>query len=220
MQGRRSMRSRREDDDVDAAGGAAPESAALRSGRGRDVRAARSRGHRGASRAVEASVDPRSPAGRVRHADAQRGRRPLRRPRLVFVDTAAFRALYDAADGNHDAARATWEALVGEGARLFTSELIVAETLAGFSRPADARSKRYAVSVGRRLYEARELREIIRVEPSHAIAALDRLERFADHPKLGFVDCTTFAVMADRGIRTAFTFDARDFAAAGFDVIP
>ncbi len=51
------------------------------------------------------------------------------------------------------------------------------------------------------------------------VAALDEHGRFVD-PSVGFVDCTSFAIMRRLGIQRAFTFDRRHFQAAGFAVVP
>ncbi len=48
--------------------------------------------------------------------------------RSVFVDTSAFVALRNSAEAEHEAARAALSGLLAEGAALFTSNYVFAET--------------------------------------------------------------------------------------------
>ena len=62
---------------------------------------------------------------------------------------------------------------------------------------------------------------VVRPTLDHDQAALADLERFADHPALSYVDCTSFAIMRAQGIRVAFTFDRRQIRdEAGFHIVP
>ena len=51
------------------------------------------------------------------------------------------------------------------------------------------------------------------------VAAWELFVRYADQ-RFSFTDCTSFALMRAIGIAEAFTFDRRDYAAAGFGVLP
>ena len=49
--------------------------------------------------------------------------------------------------------------------------------------------------------------------------AWDLFAEYSDRT-FSFTDCTSFALMKSMGLEEAFTFDRRDFGAAGFSVIP
>ena len=128
---------------------------------------------------------------------------------IFFIDTSAIVALLWASDANHAAAVATWKALLDQGARPMTTDLVLAETViltrvrAGFDLSVDA---------GERL----------RMPPFEMVWA-DRVivdeawkiyKKYSDH-ELSLCDCVSFAVMKRRKIDVAFEFDG-DFEALGF----
>jgi len=127
----------------------------------------------------------------------------------VFVDTSAIVALLSRADANHGDAVVVWKALLAQGARLLTTDLVMAETVvvvrarAGFP---------VSVQAGEQL-----------LRPPFEIAWVDRplledgwslYRRYRDRV-LSLCDCVSFALMKRRRVETAFTCD-RDFEAVGF----
>jgi predicted nucleic acid-binding protein len=132
----------------------------------------------------------------------------------LFVDTSAWYPLADAGHADHDRlARALRERVAG-GARIVTTNLVVAETHALLLRRAGpAPALRFVREVRR---------EPLLVETStpelEIRAAEEWLDSYADQG-FSLTDAVSFAVMAARGITEALTLD-RHFAAAGFSMVP
>lgn len=75
-----------------------------------------------------------------------------------------------------------------------------------------------AVRVGEKLRESEWCR-IIDVGQNTRAAAWDLFVRYDDQT-FSFTDCTSFALMSSMQLDEAFTFDRRDFGAAGFVALP
>ncbi len=109
----------------------------------------------------------------------------------------------------------TYLALVESGARLLTSNLVVAELHASVVR---ARGAREGVRLLDQVYGDPVLvvsfatREI-------EMRAIDRwLRPFHDH-RFSLTDAVSFELMREHALRTAFALDT-DFAIAGFEMVP
>jgi predicted nucleic acid-binding protein len=137
-----------------------------------------------------------------------------RSPEAVFLDTSA---LYEAADRggrrHHESAEGLRE-LLRSGVPLLTSDLVLAEvhglTLGRLGpEPALALVDRLVAStrlelVATGLDVVRQAIEAIRARPGRRIS---------------LVDATSFQLMRDHGIQTAFALDP-DFEAEGFETLP
>jgi uncharacterized protein len=134
--------------------------------------------------------------------------------RSVFVDTSAFVALRNAAEAEHERARAALSALLAEGAALFTSNYVFAETYTALMVRV---GRAEAIEWGRR-FRASDAIELVRVEPEVEGAAWEILERHEDK-RWSYVDATSFALIERDGGGEAFAFDA-DFAQRGLRVWP
>lgn len=128
----------------------------------------------------------------------------------VFVDTSALYIALDEDDADHAKVAAAVRRLTDE--QLITHNYVIAESVALVER-----------RLGRR-FAGRLLRDLLAPvevswvdEATHEVAVRTYLASRPRGPSL--VDCTSFAVMRLHGIRTALAVD-RDFADAGFDVIP
>ena len=130
------------------------------------------------------------------------------------MDTSAWVPLADTRHADHARLAAALEERVLGGARIVTTNLVVAETHALLLRRGD---RRVALKF---------LREVVR-DPIVVERSTGELERraledwlvpFDDHD-FSFADAVSFAVMTDRGIREALTLD-RHFSVAGFRVVP
>ena len=121
-------------------------------------------------------------------------------------------------DEHHEAALDTWRRLEETGARLFTTPLVIAETVTVFGRAYD---REFAAREGRKLLTSIRL-TILRPALADELAAIDELDDLGRSPDraLAYVDCVSFAVMRASRIMRAFTFDVQHFGAAGFRVIP
>jgi len=133
----------------------------------------------------------------------------------LFVDTSAFYALADKKDTNHRRARAFLTALERAGRALVTSTDVFDETVTLVRHRLGHRA---AVILGDKLVDSRWCR-IVEVMDDTRSGAWDIFVRYADQT-FSFTDCTSFATMRAMHLAEAFTFDRREFAAAGFVVRP
>jgi predicted nucleic acid-binding protein len=131
----------------------------------------------------------------------------------VFVDTGAWIALALTRDPLHARARAAWEELLGAGARLQTSVLIVAETFTFLDRNA---ASNVALAWKDSLATVPRLK-VLPATPRDLEQGWPYFER-PDLHKLSAVDAVSFVLMTERRIRLAFAFDSH-FAAAGFRMV-
>jgi len=129
----------------------------------------------------------------------------------VFVDTSALIALLVADDRMHDAARDAFERLAERQQRLVTSSYVLVETYALVQR----RIGIDAVSAVRE--SIAPLLDVVWVDAPLHDAALEAFVR-ADRRKLSLVDCVSFEIMSQRGIRDVFAYD-KHFEEQGFEPV-
>jgi len=134
--------------------------------------------------------------------------------RSVFVDTSAFVALRNAAEAEHGRARAALSELISEGAALYTSNYVFAETYTALLVRV---GRGEAVEWGRR-FRASGAIELVRLEEDVEGAAWEILERHEDK-RWSYVDATSFALIERDGGGEAFAFDAH-FEQRGLRVHP
>ncbi len=130
----------------------------------------------------------------------------------VFVDTSAFLAVLNKDDLNNESASATLINLVESGEELLCTNYILVEA--------------YALIQNRMGMDAINdfQKDIL---PSLNITWIDKEEHkgivttfiSSNRRQLSFVDCSSFEIMKQLGIKTVFTFD-KHFREQGFDVIP
>jgi|SRR5882724_4908707 len=131
---------------------------------------------------------------------------------MVFVDTSALFSLIDVDDLDHLRMNKIWRSLLLGDHRLVTSNYVLLEASALGQR-------RHGMQAVLHLF--REFTPVLSVEwiaeATHQAALSDWTD--ANRTKLSLVDCTSFQVMREQGIRRAFTLD-RHFREQGFQVIP
>jgi predicted nucleic acid-binding protein len=122
--------------------------------------------------------------------------------RRVFVDTSAFIALLDPRDDCHDQAVQVEHSLSIQAARLVTTNFVLDETYTGL------RSKIQHSAILRFRDSVRQSRRLSVVRITEAVEdqAWEIFARY-DDKDFSFTDCTSFAVIKQLGITTAFTFD-------------
>jgi predicted nucleic acid-binding protein len=135
------------------------------------------------------------------------------RPRLVFVDASAFVALVSPRDQHHRQAGIILARLRRDHWRLFTSNLILAETHAWLLSHL---GRRMALDWLRGI-RASASTTILRVAAGDEDAAIRLLERY-DDKDFSLVDATSFVLMRRHGIDAAFSFD-HHFAQYGATVL-
>ncbi len=134
--------------------------------------------------------------------------------RSVFVDTSAFVALRNAAEAEHELARAALSNLLAEGAALFTSNYVFAETYTALLVRV---GREEAVEWGRR-FRASDAIELVRLDETVEGDAWEILESHRDK-RWSYVDATSFALIERDGGGEAFAFDAH-FDQRGLRVHP
>jgi len=135
----------------------------------------------------------------------------------LFVDSSAFVALEDEDDEEHKAALDYRKKIRREETpfrALYTSNYMLDEvvTLLRFKLGHQA-----AVAFGENLRRSKIVR-ILRVTPTIEDNAWKIFKQYGDKD-FSFTDCTSFALMEQEAISTAFTFD-KHFQQYGFQMVP
>lgn len=135
--------------------------------------------------------------------------------RTVLADKSALVALLAERDTSHAAAERTFEALLGEGAALYTTNFLVAETYTLILRKLGSGLARHWLG---------DLNlPVIRVTSEDERRAAEILTTPTapgsdDFHAYSYFDATSFAVMERLGTHDAFAFD-RHFQLAGFNAL-
>jgi predicted nucleic acid-binding protein len=129
----------------------------------------------------------------------------------VFLDTSALLAVLDADDQFHPRARRAWADLINRAEDLVCTNYVLVETFA-------LAQHRLGLEAVRSLVE--DILPLLRVhwigEAEHGAGVAALLT--AGRRQLSLVDCTSFIVMRQLRLRTAFAFDS-DFATQGFETL-
>lgn len=131
---------------------------------------------------------------------------------MVFVDTSALYAIVNGAEANHPRASEVWRRLVADQAMLLTSNYVLLETSALLQNRMGVEAVRAFQEKAVPLLHVEWIDERRHRTGVAAVLAAGRR-------KLSLVDCVSFEVMRDHGVRTVFCFDD-DFREQGFEVIP
>ena len=133
----------------------------------------------------------------------------------IFVDTSGFVALSDKRDHHHARAKRFFRLLARTRRPLVTSTYVADEVITLVRMRI---GHRVAVQVGNAILGSRWCR-MLDVEEELRSSAWTLFTRYKEQ-EFSFTDCTSFAIMRALEIVEAFTFDRRDFAAAGFSAVP
>ena len=132
----------------------------------------------------------------------------------LFVDTSAWYPLADRTHGDHDLLAATLRERLRQGARIVTTNVVVAETHALLLRRAGHSA---ALAFLKAVRQAPN--QIEYITPERETDAITRwIERFSDQP-FSLADAGSFVVMSELRIREALTLD-HHFTVAGFVALP
>ncbi len=130
----------------------------------------------------------------------------------VFIDTSSLYAVLDRTDENHLKARREWNRILDEDYTLVASNYILVETLALLQ-------SRIGMEAVRGFQE--DVFPLLHVEfvtpKIHRLGTAALLS--SSRRRLSFVDCVSFEVMREAGIRKVFAFDPH-FKEQGFEVVP
>ena len=134
--------------------------------------------------------------------------------REVFIDASAWIAVSDVRDKYHNAAKEEHLRLVGERRIFLTTNLVIAEAYIIIRRTG---GQAQAVRFLRSLRGSPRLVKVCSDARLETMAE-DILERHADQD-FSFADAVSFALMQERDINDAFTFD-NHFSTMGFRMFP
>jgi len=129
----------------------------------------------------------------------------------VFFDTSAFLAILNKDDANHQSAKRFWKELVYSENILITNNYVLVESLALIQRRLGMESVRVFQE------DVLPLINIEWIDKAVHEAGISGLLT-ASRKKLSLVDCVSFEVMRNLGIRKVFAFDPH-FEEQGFEVI-
>jgi len=122
--------------------------------------------------------------------------------RRLFVDTAAWVALLDVSDFQHQAAVRFWESLRSTPVAFITSDYVLDEA---YTRLRLSLGLRAAVTLHELIRESRSV-TAIKVGEDVLEEAWEIFVRYADK-EWSFTDCTSFALMRRLKLSEVFTFD-------------
>jgi len=132
--------------------------------------------------------------------------------RPIFVDTSALYALLDESDRFHKRAADAFSHFPPDGTLLVCSSYVVLETLTLLQ-------SRIGINAVRRWRaDFQPILEIVWVDKALHEQGLTALIA-ASKPGISLTDWTSFAIMRERGIEDAFSFD-RHFSHQGFSICP
>lgn len=130
----------------------------------------------------------------------------------IFVDTSAFFALLDRDDANHKKAKEVWNKALSPENVLITTNYILVESFALIQ---------HRLGMDAVMGFQEDILPIINIEwitsgvHRSGVSAL----LAASRRKLSLVDCISFEIMRNSGIKTIFAFDSH-FEEQGFHCIP
>jgi predicted nucleic acid-binding protein len=136
------------------------------------------------------------------------------KPKLLFVDTAAWMAQADAADPDHARTCAVRDQWLQGGGLLISSDYVLDETLTLLRARLGLRA---AEAWWNQVEGSRRLRWEW-VDTNRCERARNWFFSWSDKT-FSFTDCTSFVLMKELRIRQALTLD-RHFQQAGFDIVP
>lgn len=134
---------------------------------------------------------------------------------MIFIDTSAFYAMEVQVDINHeDALKVKTDIAKNRYGTPITSNYIINETLTLLRFKAGHQE---AVAFKDKIDGSKSIK-IIRIEESTDNSAWNIFKKHQDK-ELSIVDCTSFVIMKELGIKTGFAFD-QHFAQMKFKVVP
>ena len=129
----------------------------------------------------------------------------------LFVDTSALYALLDADDESHAGAARAWRKIMASGENVVSTNYVLVETFALVrSRLGLEAMRQFQESVAPVIQVEFVTPEVHRLGIAALLAASKR--------GLSLVDCVSFEVMRELGVKSVFTFDAH-FKQYGFSPI-
>ena len=133
--------------------------------------------------------------------------------KTCFVDTWAYIALANRRDAGHEIALEVDQFLVDEGWTMATSDWVLDETVTQLHLLAGSAVVLQFLDDLDAQLKARQLM-LLNVSTPRFDAAIRQFRKLASKvPRLSLTDCTSFALMAELGVRWAFTADKHFYSA-------
>lgn len=132
----------------------------------------------------------------------------------IFVDTGGWTALFNRKDKYHPEAVKLWKELLANKANIYTTNYIIDETITLVRKRAGFHS---SVKAGEKIFESKIISRIT-VNEALEKAAWKVYKKYEDKD-FSFTDCTSFAVMEQNRIKSAFAFDEH-FTQYGLSILP
>lgn len=130
----------------------------------------------------------------------------------IFIDTAGFLAVLNAADHFHEPAQKAWSEILLSPATLFCSNYVLIETTALLQH-------RFGMDAVRLFQvEILPVLETVWIDAAIHHQALSAMLA-ANRRNLSLVDCTSFEIIRKLSLDGVFTFDPH-FKEQGFSIIP
>lgn len=129
----------------------------------------------------------------------------------LFVDTGGWVALFNTRDREHARAARFWEHVREDRRPILTTDYVLDETYTIIRR---TRAGLPGAIEFHDLVTASRVIAIAEIDADLRTRAWDLFVRY-DDKVLSFADCTSFALLHERGLTEVFTFDS-DFAKVGF----
>jgi len=126
---------------------------------------------------------------------------------MIFLDTSAIYAMADKADPNHASALEKFNQALSAGEPIGLHNYVLVESAALLQA-------RLGLRVALQFLKEAKVFQIEWVDQNLHEKALQELERIGKR-RVSFVDCLSFLVMREKGIKRALAFDP-DFADQGF----
>jgi hypothetical protein len=133
----------------------------------------------------------------------------------LFVDSGGWVALFNVRDRDHERAAAFWREVRKRRRALLTTDYVLDETYTLIRR---TRAGLPGAVEFHRLVTGSRLIEIAEIDARRREQAWELFTRY-DDKVLSYTDCTSFALLQERGLSEVFTFDG-DFGKVGFVVRP
>lgn len=129
----------------------------------------------------------------------------------AFVDTSAFYAVLDKSDVNHNKAAKIWRGLLARDVLLITTNYVIVECFALMQNRLGKNATRVFQD---------DILPLVSIqwvgENDHLLGVSAFLT--ASRRKLSLVDCVSFVIMRDLGLKDVFCFD-KDFEKEGFSCL-
>lgn len=133
----------------------------------------------------------------------------------IFIDTSAFKAVFDESDDFYLKACDCWQKALFEQILFITTNFILDETFTLFRSHL---GKEKTLIFRDRLAASPKSIKVVKIQPEDELKAWQYFEKLSGRG-ISFTDCTSFSVMKRLKLETAFTFD-QDFISAGFKINP